>query len=291
MTGNFALSNKSFNIQELRTVEVRNMGGGGTCLMNYKFTYVRSGKEEFLEGTYIGKTEDRKNPKNNGVWGDCGGGTVYLRKVPTSDFYTEPFLKQEPIVKTPDKKQPPTKPVEQAKPKPNPSNPVAKATPPPSAGPARQNQAPVSINRDSSNRNSSPGITIKPAERQRIVIPAETRERKNELTQTFVVHSKEITIRLYDNGEIDNDTISVYLNGKLILANKRLSASPITYTIEMDEDSPEQVLIMVAENMGRIPPNTSLMIVQDGDKRYQASITSTEQKNAMVRFRYAKPDN
>jgi hypothetical protein len=45
---------------------------------------------------------------------------------------------------------------------------------------------------------------------------------------------------------------------------------------------------MVAENMGRIPPNTSLMIVQDGDKRYQVSITSTEQKNAMVRFRYQK---
>jgi hypothetical protein len=30
------------------------------------------------------------------------------------------------------------------------------------------------------------------------------------------------------------------------------------------------------------------MIVQDGDHRYQASITSTEQKNAMVRFRYQK---
>jgi hypothetical protein len=56
----------------------------------------------------------------------------------------------------------------------------------------------------------------------------------------------------------------------------------------MDEDNPEHVLVMVAENLGRIPPNTSLMIVQDGDKRYSVSITSTEQKNAMVRFRYQK---
>ncbi len=93
MTGNFAVKNGSFTIQELRTVEVRNLGNGGTCLMNYKFAYVTSGREEFLEGSYVGKTEDRTNPKNDGKWGDCGGGTVFLRKVTTSDFYLEPFLR------------------------------------------------------------------------------------------------------------------------------------------------------------------------------------------------------
>jgi hypothetical protein len=62
MTGNFTVKGRSFNIQETRTTEVRNLGGGGTCLMNYKFTYSKSGNEEFLEGTYVGKSEDRKNP-------------------------------------------------------------------------------------------------------------------------------------------------------------------------------------------------------------------------------------
>ena len=95
-------------------------------------------------------------------------------------------------------------------------------------------------------------------------------------------------MRLYDNGEIDGDTISVYLDGIPLVSNKGLSTSPITLQLEMDEDNAEHVLIMVAENLGRIPPNTSLMLVHDGDKRYQVSITSTEQKNAMVRFRYQK---
>ncbi len=99
MLGNFVAKNDSFKIQELRTTEVRNIGGGGTCLMNYKFSYAKSGKEEFLEGTYVGKSEDRKNPKNNGTWGDCGGGKVYLRRVETSDFYVETFLRDKPIVK------------------------------------------------------------------------------------------------------------------------------------------------------------------------------------------------
>jgi hypothetical protein len=82
--------------------------------------------------------------------------------------------------------------------------------------------------------------------------------------------------------------VSIYLDGALLMANKRLSNKPITFTLQVDEGNPEHTLVMVAENLGRIPPNTSLMIIQDGDKRHQVSITSTEQKNAMVRFRYER---
>jgi hypothetical protein len=46
---------------------------------------------------------------------------------------------------------------------------------------------------------------------------------------------------------------------------------------------------MVGENLGTIPPNTALMIINAGDKRYQLYLTSDEQKNAMVRFIYEKP--
>jgi hypothetical protein len=39
---------------------------------------------------------------------------------------------------------------------------------------------------------------------------------------------------------------------------------------------------MVAENLGSIPPNTSLMIVTAGTKRYEVYISSNEQRNAKV---------
>ena len=38
-----------------------------------------------------------------------------------------------------------------------------------------------------------------------------------------------LLLKLYDNGEIDDDTISVYLDKKLILSNKRLSAARDNY--------------------------------------------------------------
>ena len=67
-----------------------------------------------------------------------------------------------------------------------------------------------------------------------------------------------------------------------------LKASPILIKLKMDEDNAEHELVMVAEILGRIPPNTSLMIVESGDKRYNVFITSTEKKNAVVRFKYQK---
>ncbi|MBA2745664.1 MAG: hypothetical protein H0U44_05510, partial [Flavisolibacter sp.] len=219
MTGNFVKTNKGFNIQELRTVEVRNLGGGGTCLMNYKFTYVKSGKEEFLEGTYIGRTENKQDPKKNGKWGDCGGGTVFLRKVPTSDFYVEPFLRNPPIVR---KTVTPKKPATSSK-KP--------ATPPK----VQNTKKPAEGNKqDSVIRLGTPEpIRVEKQAAKKIFVPEFTRSRSNDLVQTINVKHEEIIIKLFDNGEVDNDTVSLYLNGNLVLANQRLSTVPIVYKLSL----------------------------------------------------------
>jgi hypothetical protein len=98
-----------------------------------------------------------------------------------------------------------------------------------------------------------------------------------------------IEVSFYDNGEIDGDTISVYNNNRLVTSRKGLSAKPVTLKVELNENEPQQDIVMVAENLGSIPPNTALMIVKAGEQRYTLNISSTEQKNAMVRFVY-KPD-
>ena len=95
--------------------------------------------------------------------------------------------------------------------------------------------------------------------------------------KALIVTDTTVTVRLYDNGEIDDDTISVYLDKKLVLSSRRLTASPLTITFNIDEDNSEHELTMVAENLGRIPPNTSLMIVESGEQRFDGRITSTEQ--------------
>jgi len=128
----------------------------------------------------------------------------------------------------------------------------------------------------------------KPLPKPVIPRPEVLKTRQNELMKALVINHDEVTIKIFDNGEIDDDTISVYLDNKLMLSNKRLTASPLTFKFKLNEDDPDHELVMVAENLGRIPPNTSLMIVEAGDQRFEVRITSTEQKNAVVRFRYEK---
>lgn len=120
-------------------------------------------------------------------------------------------------------------------------------------------------------------------------LPPSLTKRKAELVKEIKVDTGTIKIDFYDNGQIDGDTISVYANGMPVVSNKLLTAKPVTVTIRIDLKRTEQELIMVGENLGSIPPNTALMIIHAGSKRYQLYLTSDEQKNAMVRFIYEKP--
>jgi hypothetical protein len=95
-----------------------------------------------------------------------------------------------------------------------------------------------------------------------------------------------IRLDFYDNAEIDDDTISVYVNKKMIISQQRLSAKPSTAYIKIDLQNTFQEIEMIAENLGKIPPNTALLMVTAGTKRYRLYLTSTEVKSAKVRFVY-----
>jgi len=303
MTGNFIKSSSTFRIREIKTVEVRSTLGGGTCIMNYNLSYSKSGKEEFLEGSYLGKYENRNySATATGRWGDCGGGKVFLRKVNTTDFYVEPFLKNKvkarPVIvneapppkkdtaaKTPPVTKPVLKPVSKPPVKKNNTN--TNPAKPPVTKPITKNPVPV-VTKTDTTRKVFAGNDTKPQPEVTVPAPGVIKNRTNELVKTFMISEKEITVKLFDNGEIDGDTISVYLDNKLVLSSKRLTASPLVVKIKMDEEDSEHELTMVAENLGSIPPNTSLMIVEAGEQRYEVRITSTEQKNAVVRFKYRK---
>jgi len=293
--GYFNKGTKTATIDELKTVELKMSGGSIACIMKYQLKYTRSGNEEFLEGTYTSKYEKGNALLGMERGGNCGGGKVFLRKVTTSDFYVEPFLRTNPVTKKPQV----TKPLNSPSPKNSTVNKGTTNKPPTKTPPKTVTQKPVQqkppvakTNVDTVRKVAPPVVAKKEPVAPKaapISIPATTRSRENELVQTLTVKNREVIVKLYDNGEIDGDTISVYVDNKLQLSNRRLSAAPITLTLTLDESSPEHTLVMVAENMGTIPPNTSLMIVHDGDKRYEVRITSTEQKNAMVRFRLQSP--
>ena len=115
--------------------------------------------------------------------------------------------------------------------------------------------------------------------------------REKDLLQTITVSTPDIRIALYDNAEIDHDTVTVLINGKLLLYRQMLTDKPLTVNFNAFPGV-EYDLLMYADNLGTIPPNTALMIVTAGKQKMEVFLSSNEQKTAAVRFIYspaAKP--
>lgn len=111
--------------------------------------------------------------------------------------------------------------------------------------------------------------------------------REKDLVKTLVIDTGAIRLDFYDNAEIDNDTITVLLNNKLLLYKKMLTDKPLTVYVNAFSGT-DYELVMYADNLGTIPPNTALMMVTAGNKKYEVRLSSSEQKSAVVRFRYDK---
>jgi len=108
--------------------------------------------------------------------------------------------------------------------------------------------------------------------------------RTKTLQQVIPVKGDSIELRFYDNAEIDGDSIAVFLNGRLLREHILLAEQAYIMKIAVADLQADNELVMVAENMGTIPPNTSLMVAIVEDKRYEAHLQSTEGSSALVRL-------
>jgi len=121
------------------------------------------------------------------------------------------------------------------------------------------------------------------------VAAANVEKRKSETIQSLEFKSDSITLSLYDNGEIDGDTVSVLINGEVVLAQQGLKATAIRKTIYITPVMQDSfTLVLYAENLGKYAPNTGLIIVRDGDDAYQVRFSADLQKNVAVVFRRKK---
>ncbi len=148
---------------------------------------------------------------------------------------------------------------------------------------------PLLLNKDKINIDKLPveDMSKKPVmvtrpESSAISLPAVIMKRENPVIKKIETAAAEMLLELYDNGQIDGDTISIYHNNELIISHAGLTDKPVRFKINIDAKNPHHEIIMVADNLGSIPPNTSLMIITANGKRYEIFISSSDQKNAKL---------
>jgi hypothetical protein len=70
-----------------------------------------------------------------------------------------------------------------------------------------------------------------------------------------------------------------------VLANQELSSRSLNIYLALDTLSEINEISMFADNLGRIPPNTALMIVSDGINRHEIYLSSSLTQNGAVRLK------
>ncbi len=111
-------------------------------------------------------------------------------------------------------------------------------------------------------------------------------ERTNDTVATIQTKESLIQISVYDNGQIDGDTITVFHNNQLIADKIGVSAIPYKFSIQVDKNHPVHDIVFVANNLGSIPPNTAVLVIETGDKKYNLFASSDLKKNSVVIFRF-----
>ena len=251
------------------------------CFQTHKLKYAKENSDtESLQGTWI------PAPNQNG---NCGYGRTSLARmivkrnpVSLQKVYVPPVKKNQSLK---DMNRVPKPVTRQTKPAAKDQNKNTLASRPPVV---KNDAIKKSITTQKDTVRKEIYKLNPPVKRDEPIVAANLKfeQRVNTVLKTIPIKNETFTVDFYDNGEIDGDSISVFYNGKLVLSHKKLSNKPITLTLTADPERKVNELVMYAENLGEIPPNTALMVVRDGDNRYEARITSDTEKNGTIRFSY-----
>jgi hypothetical protein len=126
-------------------------------------------------------------------------------------------------------------------------------------------------------------LNIQPLMKLDLQPAADIAKRKIETIKSVEIKQDSLVLSLFDNGEIDGDTVSVLLNGKVIMPRQRLMSKAINKTIYLTPEMGDSiVLIMYAENLGSIPPNTGLLVIHDGEDNFEIRFAGDLQKNSAI---------
>ena len=268
LTGTLNPETKEIIVTEIERTKFNTPPTFMNCFQTHRLRY-ETGPDntEILRGTWV--------PAPNQAPG-CGSGVTVLSRRIVNRTPLGVDRRREGIGMTPTKPAP-RKPITPA-PKKDPPV-IAKATP---------KEEPKTV------------IEFPKMEKEKIAEPKKTLEstfekphpklqnRRFDVVKTINIQSPEFRLDFYDNGEIDGDSISVFFNGKIVLSNQMLTDKPISLTLSLDPQVKENVVTMYAENLGSIPPNTAVMIVTDGARRYEVRMESDLKKSGSVVFTKGK---
>jgi hypothetical protein len=104
-----------------------------------------------------------------------------------------------------------------------------------------------------------------------------------EVQKKIQIRNQKIVFQFWDEGQEDGDRITLIFNDKVILSNHTLSKNKVEEKI-VDAVPGKNKLILIAENVGNIPPNTAKVMVVSGDVKTKLELKSDLSQSGAVEF-------
>ncbi len=110
--------------------------------------------------------------------------------------------------------------------------------------------------------------------------------REVRVSRVVEVQKPNIRIKVWDSGTVDGDIATLFLNGAKILDKHRVTKSRFAIPVTLNADN--NFLILHAEDLGNIPPNTVAISVDDGVKEQMIVLSSDLKVSGAILIRQFK---
>lgn len=116
-------------------------------------------------------------------------------------------------------------------------------------------------------------------------LPAGYAERKKNVVRTLIVNTDSIVLRVYDNGVVDGDIVSVVYNDRVVVDKLSLTSRALVITIPVNK-SGINTLVFHAHNLGEFPPNTAKLEILYGNKKEELTVSSDLTVSSTIDIEY-----
>lgn len=119
-------------------------------------------------------------------------------------------------------------------------------------------------------------------------VPIKMKDREVVMRQQKIkVDEKKLLLEIYDNKQEDGDIISLNFNGRWIIEKRKLLKRALKIVVDLNETG-ENYLILHAENLGEVPPNTIAIRYYYQGKRQLIVLNSDLNESEMIQLDYYK---
>ena len=131
-----------------------------------------------------------------------------------------------------------------------------------------------------------PGSTIEVPLQDQSMLPdtsiAKIQPRQTETLHIINAAEGLVKCTLYDNGIYDHDTVTVLYNNNIIINKAEVSSKSLVFQISLSKQEPSHEIIFYANNLGEIPPNTGVLLIETGGKRFSLPLKADLNTNGKV---------